>query len=681
MRFTCSTSRLCTPNIEGINIESNKIMNDVCQEMKPRHIHCQTLLSKFDEPIFLKAHMIVLLATFFMATLPLFAQEKMKKFPPPDSVAVKSDSLASQTRIEAKRIPHDSSFGRLIWHMPKSALNQYFHDDLGDVLHYLPGVFLFDLGSSGQVLQAGFHGANQRQVAILFDDRPLHDPVWGGFDLNYLPVAFISKLDVLAGVSAPLAPTHPEIISIASDEYGEDVPYSQVSYHKAPYGYSDVDAVLGQRISKKMTVLVGGFIKSFDGKTTEQNFEQQNVRARIDYRLSPRWNFQYSLLNNKLNRHLLNADRTDSDIQFPNTTQKNSRIDHTLKINGRLLGGANESFAATIFYSSQHSKLLDQASNLRLNTPANYFGTNFINSFSLLRQKAAIGGNFLHQQTDADSIGNHAHSSGSLFTQFHWKAAPKFRVDFNGNLLLHNLFSMQFSGGVAAYSQISKSLELSLGMKQSMRYPTFFELYSRGTFSGNLALKAELHREINSGLRWKPASNLSLMTNAYLKTVERYIDIQSIDSATTRLLNRTKSMEFAGADLHLNWEIFSRLTAFSAFQVIDNRKLLDQPNFRLTSYLQYSDSLFQNDLLPTIRIEGVIIGARKSSYLPPFYLVQSPKNLNPTFLLNAHLILNFGNLKAFFSLFNVLNENYEMISGFPMSERSLHYGIRWEFWN
>jgi outer membrane cobalamin receptor len=430
-----------------------------------------------------------------------------------------------------------------------------------------------------------------------------------------------------------------------------------------------------------MTLLLGGFIKSYDGKNESQSFEQQNFRWKIEYAPSPRWNFQYSLLSNKLNRHLLNPDLDDISVQLPNATQKNNRIDHTLKINGRLFGSYNESFMANAFYSSQESKIKDEVLNLRLNTPSKYFGLNFKNKFFLLGQRVAIGGNFIHEMTDADSIGKLKHSLGSVFTQYHWNVTKKARVDLTGKLLFHNLFQTQFGGGIASFFQITKSLELSAALKRSVRYPTFFELNSKGNYTGNPGLREEIHHEFNSGLRLKFKPNFSLTTNVYMKSIERFVEIQAVDTLIARFLNRKKTLDFSGVDVQLNWDIFSKLTAFSAFQAIDNTNLFDQPQFKLTSYLQYSDSLFQNDLCPTLRIEGVFSGARKSSYFHQFYLLQSPQHLNPAFLLNAHLELNFGNLKAFFSLENILDKKYQIIYGYPMNERSLHYGIRWEFWN
>jgi hypothetical protein len=80
-------------------------------------------------------------------------------------------------------------------------------------------------------------------------------------------------------------------------------------------------------------------------------------------------------------------------------------------------------------------------------------------------------------------------------------------------------------------------------------------------------------------------------------------------------------------------------------------------------------------------VEGRIIGERKCS-TPYFYSSSlTDEKLTPAYVLNAHAILDFGNLKFFFTLENILDQKYELIDGYPMNERTFHYGIKWEFWD
>jgi len=224
-----------------------------------------------------------------------------------DTVFVKPDSISQQ--IPQKRVSQDTTFQQYLkspWNMPKSTLNQYFHEDLGDLLNYFPGIYLSDFGSSGQELGLSHHGANDKQTTLFFDGRPCYDPIYGGIDLNLIPVGFTKTITVEQGLSSPFITANAEIISLNSESYEADIPYSQVSYHKAPYGFNDIDVVFGQKVSSKINVLLGGIIKSYNGKTGSYSFEQQNFRGKVGYDLTRYWQFEYSWISNKLNRHIPN---------------------------------------------------------------------------------------------------------------------------------------------------------------------------------------------------------------------------------------------------------------------------------------------------------------------------------------------------------------------------------------
>jgi outer membrane cobalamin receptor len=117
------------------------------------------------------------------------------------------------------------------------------------------------------------------------------------------------------------------------------------------------------------------------------------------------------------------------------------------------------------------------------------------------------------------------------------------------------------------------------------------------------------------------------------------------------------------------------------FSTIENVKLTNQPEIISTGYLQFTDSFFQGDLKPTFRIEGRYLGERKSAIVHPYYYEVFQENLSSILILNASAILNFGNLKVYFMLENVLDQKYQLLYGYPMNQRTLHYGLRWEFWN
>ena len=115
--------------------------------------------------------------------------------------------------------------------------------------------------------------------------------------------------------------------------------------------------------------------------------------------------------------------------------------------------------------------------------------------------------------------------------------------------------------------------------------------------------------------------------------------------------------------------------------MIDNTGLNDQPEITATSYLQYTDSFFQDDVRPTVRLEGRYFGKRNSTISHPYFYEPYHETFNPIVVLNAHATLDFGNLKIFILLENMLDAQYQLTYGYPMNARTLHYGLRWEFWN
>ncbi len=598
-----------------------------------------------------------------------------------DTVFVKPDSISTKT--SQKIFSEDTTFQQYMkspWKMSKSTMNQYFHEDLGDLLNYFPGIYLLDLGSSGQRLGLNRHGANDKQTTLFFDGRPFYDPIYGGIDLNLIPVGFTKTITIEQGLSSLFVTSNAEIISFKSDKYEEDIPYSQVSYHKAPYGFSDIDIVFGQRISKKANLFLGGIIKSYDGKTDSYSFEQQNFRGKVHYNLSPIWQFEYSWINNKINRHVPNPVFADNSYPLTDATQKVSRFDQTLNIKGRIFRSDFKNFQANLFYSSLSDKLKDKNFNLQFTNLSRYAGFNFQIQNRIFGQRITSGADFVHEWTDADQVGKKRHSFGAIFMQDDWEWEDQIGLRILGNYGVHNVHGSHLSGGLSSFFSLTKNAKITASAKQSLRYPSFFELNANTNYIGNPNLKPESHKKFEMIIEWEIEPKFTLKSSLFHKNIRRVIQLKSLDSLKATFINQNE-LQYFGFDIQLRWTFLSRFQLNTLFSTIDNSSLYDQPEIMLTGYLQYIGSFFQDDLRPTIRLEGRYLGERKSMISHPYFYETYRQNLSPVFILNAHAILDFGNLKIYFTLENILDNEYQLIYGFPMNERSLHYGLRWEFWD
>jgi len=217
-------------------------------------------------------------------------------------------------------------------------------------------------------------------------------------------------------------------------------------------------------------------------------------------------------------------------------------------------------------------------------------------------------------------------------------------------------------------------------IKNSINFPTMFQLYAQTNFIGNANLNQETHRTISTGVTWQPIPELEIFAEAYLKSIHDAIAFESIDSVKAMCTN-SENQEFIGGDVQANWMFSKKLQLACHLSGIHGSVKTNYPQFYAVSYLQYSDSFFENDVQPTLRLEARYYSERTSDMSHPYYFVSSHQTLASVFLLNANAIADFGNLKMYFTLENIFDTEYHLVYGYPMSGRTLHYGLRWEFWD
>lgn len=634
--------------------------------------------------IFRKA---VLLCSILIFSINSFALAKIRHGASPvvqDTFIVKPDSLLKQsqapTPVQIAFIDTSvkSSFDSPL-HLTAHDLKQYFEEDLGTILKYTPGLFLFDRGSSGQQLGVGRHGTTPAQTKILLDGRPLYNPIYGGIDLNFIPSRFIRTMTIEQGMSSPLLPVHGEIISLETKQYDDTLPYSQVGYHKAGLGFSDVDIIFGQQATRKINFLLGGIIRSFNGRSEAYNSDLQNFRGNVQYFYSPQWLMEYSWIHNKLTRRAPGPILDNAEYVTPEAVEKLSRFDQTLSLKGKILSATLPNFFATMYYSGMSRSRTDSDFDVDSNHDGSYAGLRAQIADTLLGQAWTAGANFSHDWTNSDDVGEQNASMGSVYLMDDMSWRDKFGLRLLGSYQFHSNQGVFLSGGVSAYAKFG-DFKLISAVKNSVNHPTLFQFYAGTNFIGNENLDSETHQKFSAGLNWQPTRDLEILSRAYLKNIFHPIYYQFIDTVKATFQN-VADYHFFGGDCQIKWKMSDKFRLAGIFSGISSNTRTNFPQFSVISYLQYSDSFFENDLKPTIRLETRFYGERQSNISHPYYFLSRYETLDPTFVLNAHALLDFGNLKMYLTLENIIDSDYEMIYGYPMNGRTFHYGLRWEFWD
>jgi outer membrane cobalamin receptor len=602
---------------------------------------------------------------------------------PQDSTKINEDTLVVKKPSIIKFVKFDSITGSnwdTPWKISKSKMNLYLFEDIGDVISVLPGAFIFDLGSAGQSLFFTRHGASSTQTTVMFDGRPLYDPVSGSSDLNLLPVGFIKEVKTEQHLSDLNFINNGELLSVKSETYDGELPYSQIYHHKAGLGYSDVDFILGQRISQKMNILLGGNIKSSVGKNNAYSYEHQNLRGKLEYNYSNGWRFVYSMMNNRMERDNPGPLFDTGNYGTPEAHQKIVRDDHTLNVFGNLLHSNWQNFRANIYYSSMNTKLTDNSLDLKKSNESRYAGINFQMKQKMLNQLITIGGKFEHDWIESADLGKNKFSFGSVMFQDDWEWKKKFGLRGLTNLNFHELFGTDFSGGISSYLKMSENLEWIISAQQNIRYPTFIENYIASSEYGASDLKNEIIHKIATGVESRIWKNLQMRAFLFSKNIQRLIQFQENNSVSATFQN-VGDRQFYGMDFSLDWRLGSKFQINTIASMLDNKKLYDFPNIQLFGNMQYKNRFFKEYLNTIIKLEGRYIGDRNSSVSNAYSFSSSYEKLSPAFIINATAIFGFGNLNMYLMFENILNEDYQIIYGYPCRDRTFHYGVRWEFWD
>lgn len=565
------------------------------------------------------------------------------------------------------------------WEKSKSHIRHHFEEDLGTYFEYAPGLFLFDRGNSGQHLGIGRHGSLPVQTHLFLDGRPLYDPIYGGMDLNFIPAQFIRTATIEQGISSPLSSVHGEMVSLTSDVFTENNPYSRVGYHKAGLGFSDVDITFGQRATRTANFLLGGIFRSYDGESAAYNSDLQNFRGKVFYFPSATWAIEYSWLHNKLARRAPGPLMANDTLATPNAVEKIGRLDQTLTVKGHVLDSTVPNFVSTFYYSDQNQTRTDSDANMDAQNDGNYAGMTTQISDSLFGQAWTAGANFCHEWVTSDDVGKRRADQGSIYLMDDLLQRETRGLRLLGTYTFRSGQGSSVAGGASGFLKFGK-LKWIGAINSSINYPTLFQLYGQTNFTGNSNLSQEIHRAISTGVRWQPTPELEILAEAYLKTIHNPIAFESIDSVKAICTN-SGDRKFIGADIQANWMFSKKLQMSCYLSGVRGSAPGNYPQFSAISYLQYSDSFFENDLQPTLRLEARYYSERTSAMSHPYYFVSSNQTLASVFLLNANALVDFGNLKMYFTLENLIDTDYQMVYGYPMSGRTLHYGLRWEFWD
>ena len=158
--------------------------------------------------------------------------------------------------------------------------DEFKHRSVGDALHGIPGVQLFQSGGEGRRVSLSIRGMENQQVQVFWEDVPLNMGLGGGVDLSEIPVYGTDTIDVYRGGNALLGAS---ALGGALSIHGLDPPEESrgdIGVRGGAFG------TLGAHLSGGGRVGTWGWFSGIETKSRRGNFQFIDHNGRERERLN-----------------------------------------------------------------------------------------------------------------------------------------------------------------------------------------------------------------------------------------------------------------------------------------------------------------------------------------------------------------------------------------------------------
>ena len=593
--------------------------------------------------------------------------------------------------VSASRIPKVySDVSRIVNIIDTTMIKHTPVSCVDEVLNILPSVDVRSRGPLGIQSDLSIRGGSFDQALVMINGIPLNDPQTGHHSMN-LPITLseITGIEVLEG------------------------PGSRIF---GPNAFSGaVNILSGNKLEKRASLNLSG---------GENGFYDMGLAASWykDIGDNIYWGSYASASLKKSDGYIDNTDFRQKDFFFRSTLKKGSN-----EINGQF-GYMDKGFGANSFYTADYPEQYEKLSTFfaSIDARADVFGLTVLpafywrrnnDKFELFRNDAPkwYSGHNYHQ-TDiiganvrsdfnwlfgTSSLGmeyryEHVYSNvlGESLSEpvkvsgeenaYYTKAADRLNfsvflehliiisdwtITGGMNMNIDSEFENSFCSGLELSYKLNKYSSLFAGVNQSVRLPTFTDLYYNGpTNIGNPDLEPE--KAFAGELGWKIAKNIySLESSLYYRKGDNIIDwVREFDSVKWQTKNITKLNTYgfrASLSIRPDW-ILGESFPVSSVTVGYNKLYRDKESEELYSKYEMNylkDKLVisvEHDLIFNIGVHWVLnYRKRAGKYFDPFS--NEVREFDNTFLCGLKVRRDFGFFSIFLQADNLFNSSYRDI--------------------
>ena len=608
--------------------------------------------------------------------------------------------------VTADRFPSlYSNTSRIIYTITANEISNSPERSIDGILKYAPNVDARQRGPFDVQTDIGLRCGTFDQTLILINGIKVNDAQTGHHNMD-LPVSKsdIDRIEILEGPGSRVLGTNAfdGAINIITKE-GDRKDFN-IDISGGEHGLYNLSGSLSYNIRNFRNYFSVSKTGS-KGYITDTDFQDNNLYYQGSVSTSAgNFNADFGYCDKAFGA---NSFYTPS---FPNQYE----VTKTLFASGKYSTGDKIKFSINAYERQHHDKFeLFRDNPPDWYTGHNYHLTNVAGastdvSFEWLCGRTSVGGEFRNENINSNVLGNITGDSipvsgedGAFYTRYASRNNISLFLEhnvnnmnfyFSGGFMLNWLtdYHLKTYGGFDLGYKINDNLHLFTSINQSLRIPTFTDLYYNGpTNTGNPDLKPEEAVTYEIGVKYLD-NDFRTSISCFHRDGTNTIDwIRSADTLLWQSMNLTNvianGMEFSVAyypskKLFAFFDVGSISISY-AYTGLSKQSGNFQSNYVLDYLKQKLTICVNHSVFNNLGISwNILLESRAGTYLDVAY--NTEKDYKPFVLLDAQLYYNYNSFRFYFGGTNLLNTFYRDHSYVPTPGRWLtggfSYNLKWE---
>lgn len=581
---------------------------------------------------------------------------------------------------------------------------------LGELLRTVPGVYLRETHSEGQYSQINFRGTDWRGITIMSDGRIMNDPATGIYNLYNFTPEYIDRIEILNGPRSFLYELNGAggAINLVTKHHDSNNPFSFLRYSESAYEYSDVDGTVSQNITEKFNIALGFRHYGSDGRFPNGFHEAWNMRARLRYHLSDRFSLILSEYFTDTQTQLNGGIAPDAalfstafspletEVRNGDSFEKLNRNDVDLSLVGSLFDTTANSTRLTLYYSNNFREYRDENGGTVPNSvfiqsdhTSSWTGALLTQKFDGGWHRFDLGSSIeIRQIEGSPNMGRRRNVIGNLHAKEELDLGHRFSVAAFGRYD-HYLEKNYFGFGGDAKFHLTDHVSLFGGGSFSHRVPTYQELYwTDSTVTRSGALVSEEHTQLEVGAEIGFQGSGFLSVALFHRRVVDPIVLLPFGSGFV-----FPGIEFAnvsdvvskGLDFQATIKVWRLLIDCSGTYIVQESggtTLEDVPKFSAIGGIYFMDTLLDDHLTLKTGFRGRYqsgqIGTEFNAEVIA-YVHNANQSIGAGATIDFMTVARIGDAYVHFIWENLTEAEFFSTPFYPVLDRSIRFGISWEF--